>query len=62
MALLYADVNTDRIRLLGRWRSDEMLWYLHVQALPIIAPMAMLMVQHGYFTLIPNNHLLHIRG
>jgi hypothetical protein len=28
MALLCANVDTDRIRLLGRWRSDEMLRYL----------------------------------
>jgi hypothetical protein len=32
MALLCADVDSDRIRLLGRWKSDEMLRYLHVQA------------------------------
>jgi len=30
MALLCAQVDTDIIRLLGRWRSDEMLHYLHV--------------------------------
>jgi hypothetical protein len=54
MALLCADVDTDRIRLLGRWRSDEMLRYLHVQALPIMAPLANQMVQHGYYNLLPN--------
>jgi hypothetical protein len=32
MALLCAGVNFDRIRLLGRWRSDKMYRYLHVQA------------------------------
>ena len=32
MALLCAGVNSDRTRLLGRWRSDEMYRYLHVQA------------------------------
>ncbi len=32
MALLCAHVDTDIIRLVGRWRSDEMLCYLHVQA------------------------------
>jgi hypothetical protein len=55
MSLLCADVDTDRIRLLGRWKSDEMLRYLHVQALPIVAPLASLMVQHGFFSFIPNN-------
>jgi hypothetical protein len=57
MALLCADVDPDRIRLLGRWRSDEMLRYLHVQALPIVAPLSTLMVQHGFFSFIPNNRL-----
>jgi hypothetical protein len=57
MALLCADVDPDKIRLLGRWKSDEMLRYLHVQALPIVAPLASLMVQHGYFSFIPNNRM-----
>jgi hypothetical protein len=56
-ALLCADVDTDKIRLLGRWRSDEMLRYLHVQALPIVTPFASLMVRHGYFSFIPNNRM-----
>jgi len=30
MSLLCAKVDTDMIRLMGRWRSDEMLRYLHV--------------------------------
>jgi hypothetical protein len=57
MALLCGNVDTDKIRLLGRWRSDEMLRYLHVQALPIAAPLASLMVRHGFFSFIPNNRL-----
>jgi hypothetical protein len=57
MALLCADVDSDRIRLLGRWKSNEMLCYLHVQALPIVAPLASLMVQHGNFSFIPNNRM-----
>jgi hypothetical protein len=55
MALLCANVDTDKIRLLGRWRSDEMLRYLHVQALPIVAPFASQMLQHGHFTSLPNH-------
>ena len=31
MALLNGGVDTDIIRLIGRWRSDEMLRYLHVK-------------------------------
>ena len=32
MALLMARVDTDTIRLEGRWRSDVMLRYLHMRA------------------------------
>jgi hypothetical protein len=55
MALLCGNVDTDRICLLGRLRSDEMLHYLHVQAFPVVANIASTMLQHGNFTLIPNN-------
>jgi hypothetical protein len=54
MALLCAKVDTDMIRLLGRWRSDEMLRYLHVQTFPLLAPLASQMLRHGDFTLLPN--------
>jgi len=37
MALLCAKVDTDMIQLLGRWRSDEMLRYWHVQSFPLLA-------------------------
>jgi len=57
MALLCANVDTDRIRLLGRWRSDEMLRYLHVQAVPVVAPIASAMLRNGHFTLLPNQPL-----
>jgi hypothetical protein len=32
-ALLCANVNKDAIMLLGRWKSDAMLCYLHIQAM-----------------------------
>jgi hypothetical protein len=53
MALLCAKVDTDVIQLLGRWRSDIMLRYLHVQAQPVMRNFARLMVQGGQFTLLP---------
>ena len=62
MALLCTNVDTDRIRLLGRWRSDEMLRYLHVQAFPVVASLAPAMLLHGHFTLIPNTPLPHLGG
>ena len=53
-ALLCANVDTDIIRLLGRWRSDEMLRYLHLQAAPIMNDFSRRMLAGGSFTLIPN--------
>ncbi len=61
MALLCVAVDPDIIHLLGRWCSDEMLHYLHVQALPVVVPLATQMLQHGNFALIPHNPL-HQRG
>jgi hypothetical protein len=34
-----------------------MLRYLHVQAIPVLAPLASLMVHHGFFTLLPNSSM-----
>ena len=52
-ALLVANVDTDVIRLLGRWRSDEMLRYLHVSAEPVMRSFARQMLQAEY-TLTPH--------
>jgi hypothetical protein len=54
MALLCAHVDSDTIKLLGRWRSDEMLRYLTVQAQPIMRNFASRMLQGGQYTLLPN--------
>ena len=53
MALLCAGIDTDLIRLVGRWRSDAMFRYLHAQATPIVKQLAKQMVSHGHFTLAP---------
>ena len=44
-ALLSAGVDSDRIRLLGRWRSDEMYRYLHVQSQPAMSGLAAAMLR-----------------
>jgi hypothetical protein len=54
-ALLLANVDPDVIRLIGRWRSDEMLRYLHVQAYPLMKHYAQKMLTAGMYTLIPNH-------
>ena len=53
MALLCGRVDSDHIKLVGRWRSDAMFRYLHAQTLPIIRRLAATMVEHGAFTLAP---------
>ena len=53
-ALLCANVDGDVIRLLGCWRSDEMLRYLHLQAAPVMNRFSQRMLTGGQFTLIPN--------
>jgi hypothetical protein len=58
MALLCADVDTDRIRLLGRWQTDQMFRYLHVQAEPVMRNFATRMLQGGNYTLLPNQAAL----
>ena len=53
MALLCAGIDGDRIRLIGRWRSDEMYRYLHVQAAPVMTGLAAAMLRGGSFRLTP---------
>jgi hypothetical protein len=48
----------DIICLVGRWRSDEILCYLHIQAEPTMRGFsAHMLLQHGYFILLPNNNV-----
>ncbi|EJK57860.1 hypothetical protein THAOC_22064 [Thalassiosira oceanica] len=46
-ALLFANVDTDVIRLIGPWKLDEMLRYLHVQAAPLTADYSKKMITAG---------------
>lgn len=52
-ALLVGKVDTNIISLLGRWRSDEMLRYLHLQAEPIMRNFSRIML-NADFSLLPN--------
>lgn len=57
MALLCARVDDNIIKLVGRWRSDQMLRYLHLQAYPQMHTFAHLMVSGGNFRLLHNQHI-----
>ena len=53
MAMLCAGIDGDRIRHIGRWRSDEMYRYLHVQAQPVMNGIAAAMLRGGHFQFTP---------
>jgi hypothetical protein len=54
MALLCAQVDSDLIKLLGRWQSDTMMRYLHVQARPVMRNFAARMLHGGAYDLVQN--------
>ena len=54
MALLCSGVDHDIISLIGCWRSNEMMRYLHVQAEPIMRNFSKLMISHDNYTLLPH--------
>jgi hypothetical protein len=62
MALFCAGMDKTTIQLLGRWKSEELLRYLHTQAFPVTAQCAALMLHHGDFAFIPNQPLPPSRG
>jgi hypothetical protein len=57
MALLCAQVDENIIKLVGRWRSDQMLRYLHLQAYPQMHTFATRMVSGGNFRLLHHQHI-----
>ena len=54
MDLLCSGVDHDIISLIGRWGSDEMMRYLHVQDEPIMRNFSKLMISHGNCNLLPH--------
>ena len=57
MALLCSGIETDIIKLVGRWRSDEMLRYLHVQAEPLMKDFSCRMMHGGNYRFHPNHEV-----
>ena len=52
MALLLGGIDPDRIRILGRWRSDAMFRYLYSHALPLIEDNSRIMFRGGHYSLV----------
>ena len=56
MALLCHGTDDSLIRLLGRWKSDEMFRYLHLQAQPLMRSFSTTMLSGGDYSLLPTAH------
>jgi hypothetical protein len=54
MTLICAQVDSDIIKLLGRWQSDTMMRYLYVQAHPIMRNFAARMLHGSAYDLVQN--------
>jgi hypothetical protein len=54
MALLCAQMDSDIIKLLGRWQSDTMMRYFHVQSRPGMRNFAARMLHGGLYDLFQN--------
>ena len=52
MALLLGNVDSNTIKLLGRWRSDEMMKYLHTSVMQLSRKHAATMIQAANYTLL----------
>ena len=57
MALLCSSIITDIIRLIGRWRSEEMLRYLYLQVEPLMRGFSKRMVTHGNYRMLPGQRV-----
>ena len=55
MALLCGRVDTDVIKLLGRWHSDAMIRYLHQDATPVMQRLATKMYNNGTYSFLPDD-------
>jgi hypothetical protein len=53
MALLNEGIDRQTIQLVGRWKSDAMLHYLHVQAHDLMSGFSSILLQGGNYSLIP---------
>ena len=55
--LLLPKVDPDTIRLMGRWRSNRMICYLHTTKKNFTYGLSVHMLQHGNYVLIPPMHV-----
>ena len=56
MTLLMVQVDPYTIHLVGRWRSDTIIHYLHTTAKSFTKVLSSKMFEHGAYALIPPAH------
>jgi hypothetical protein len=54
MALICGQIDPDHICMLGRWHSDAMMRYLHMQARAVVGGYAVKMFNKGTYTFLPD--------
>jgi hypothetical protein len=54
MAMFFGKIYINNIRFMGRWHSDAMMRYLHVQAHPIVGCFAAVVYNNGAYTFQPD--------
>jgi hypothetical protein len=54
MAMMCSKIDLNNIRMMGRWHSDAMMRYLHVQTQPIVKRYAAKMFNNGTYTFQPD--------
>jgi hypothetical protein len=54
MSILHGRVDLSNIRMMGRWHTDVMMRYLHVQAQPILGNYATRMFNKGTYSFLPD--------
>ena len=53
MALLCSGINIDTINIIGRWRRNDMICYLHAQLETITINLSKLIIIHGNYSFLP---------
>jgi hypothetical protein len=54
MALLHLKVDLGNIWIMGRWHSDTIMRYLHVQGQPILGNYAACVFNEGNYSFLPD--------
>jgi hypothetical protein len=55
MALMCGRINHNTIQMLGRWHSDTMIRYLHLQAKPLMRQFTVTMFNRGTYSFLPTD-------